>query len=345
MKAGILFSNNNVKYVDMDMPEITDDSVRIKVEAVGICGSDLPRVFKHGARTYPMVLGHEFSGVIEGIGKNVESLHVGDHVVGIPLIPCFNCDDCIRGNYSLCKHYSFIGSRQQGAMAEYVVVPKTNVIKIDKSIPFDTAAMFEPSTVALHGIFLNKFLPDKTAVILGGGTIGLFVLQWLKILNAKKIVIVGRNKSRLTLSEKFGADQVISILDENYYDSFDIEGYDYVFETAGSTDTMQLAFRLAANKANICFIGTPTKELVFSPEIWEQMNRKEFNLTGSWMSYSTPFPGKEWEMTAEHFKLGDLKIDEKMFHAKYPLKNIDKAFDEFSKPNNDVIGKIIIYNE
>ena len=83
----------------------------------------------------------------------------------------------------------------------------------------------------------------------------------------------------------------------------------YVYETAGSAPTSYMAFELAANKANVCFIGTPTKDLTFSPKLWEQMNRKEFKLTGSWMSYSAPFPGKEWELTAHYFKTGQLKFD------------------------------------
>ncbi len=93
-------------------------------------------------------------------------------------------------------------------------------------------------------------------------------------------------------------------------------GFDYVYETAGNTITMKMAFELAANKANVCFIGTPVKELTFTVTEWENINRKEFNLTGSWMSYSAPFPGKEWDLAAHYFKTGELKFDDSFVFKK-----------------------------
>ena len=121
-------------------------------------------------------------------------------------------------------------------------------------------------------------------------------------------------------------------------------GYDYVFETAGNTITMKMAFKLAANKANVCFVGTPVKDLSFTVEEWENMNRKEFNLTGSWMSYSAPFPGKEWELTAHYFKTGDLKFDESFVFRKMPLSRIAEAFEMYKVPGT-VKGKILIDSE
>ena len=93
------------------------------------------------------MLGHEFSGDVIEVGEGVTKLKVGDTVSGAPLLPCMKCDDCQNGNFSLCKHYSFIGSREQGSFAEYVVLPEQNAVKYDSSIPYEQAAMFEPSTV------------------------------------------------------------------------------------------------------------------------------------------------------------------------------------------------------
>ena len=121
-------------------------------------------------------------------------------------------------------------------------------------------------------------------------------------------------------------------------------GFGYVFETAGVDITMKLAFELAGNKAQICFIGTPTKELVFDPKLFEQMNRKEFVLTGSWMSYSAPFPGKEWELTAHFFRTGQLKYDEAMIFKKFPLSQAAEAFAMYKTPGA-VKGKILLVND
>ena len=104
------------------------------------------------------------------------------------------------------------------------------------------------------------------------------------------------------------------------------------------------AFELAANKAGVCFVGTPTKELSFSVKEWENMNRKEFTLTGSWMSYSAPFPGEEWELTAHYFKTGQLKFDESFIYKKFPLSQSAEAFHLFEIPG-EVTGKILIDSE
>ena len=120
--------------------------------------------------------------------------------------------------------------------------------------------------------------------------------------------------------------------------------YDYVYETAGNTVTIKMAFSLAANKAGVCMIGTPTKELSFGVEAWENINRKEFMLTGSWMSYSAPFPGREWDLTAHYFQTGQLRFDESLIFKKVPLAKIDEAFELYKKPGA-VKGKILVDSE
>ena len=107
---------------------------------------------------------------------------------------------------------------------------------------------------------------------------------------------------------------------------------------------MRMAFELAANKAHVCFIGTPHVDLTFTPAQWENMNRKEFKLTGSWMSYSAPFPGKEWEMTAHYLSTGQLKIVEDFVYKKIPMSQAQEAFQMFKTPGL-VSGKILLVNE
>ena len=104
---------------------------------------------------------------------------------------------------------------------------------------------------------------------------------------------------------------------------------------------MKLAFELAGNKASVCYIGTPTKDLVFTPKLLENMLRKEFKLTGSWMSYSAAFPGKEWELTAHYFATGDLRFDENLIFKKLPMCEISKGFEMYKTPGF-VKGKILL---
>jgi len=250
------------------------------------------------------------------------------------------CEDCQKGNYSLCKHYSFIGSREQGRFAEFLKIPVKNAVKFDQAIPYDQAAFFEPSTVALHGLRVNCYKGGEDVAILGGGTIGIFMTQWAKIYGAKSVTVFDIARERLDICKQFGADYAV---DPNN-DEVEKNKYGYVFETAGITDTMRLSFEIAANKAHICFVGAPTRELAFSPELFEKMNRKEFTLTGSWMSYSAPFPGDEWTLTAHCFKTGQLIFDDCLVFKKYPMSAAAEAFRMFKTPGA-VKGKILLYNE
>ncbi len=348
MKAAVLYGNEDLRYTDWETPVCGKNEVKVRVRATGICGSDVPRVLHNGAHFYPVVLGHEFSGDVVETGEEVKSIKVGDTVSGAPLLPCMECVDCKKGDYSLCKHYSFIGSRQQGSFADYVVIPEINAVKYDSSVPYEQAAMFEPSTVALHGLLHAGYKGGGTVAVLGMGTIGIFTLQWAKILGAEKTVAFDIDNSRLELAKRMGADETVNTLEPDYKDkALEItsgRGFDAVFESAGSPVTMKMAFALAGNKAKLCFIGTPHNDMTFTPAEWENMNRKEFTLTGSWMSYSAPFPGIEWKMTAKYLGTGELKFAPSFIYKTFPMSEAAKAFELYKNPSQ-VHGKIMLINE
>ena len=348
MKAAVVVANEDVQYQEIEEPKVTKGTVKIRVRYSGICGSDIPRVLNHGVHFYPIVLGHEFSGDVVEVGEGVTKVKVGDRVSGAPLLPCMKCDDCQQGNFSLCKHYSFIGSRQQGSNADYVVVPEQNAVPFESSVPYEQGAMFEPATVAIHGVFQNDYHSGEYVAILGGGTVGMFTMQWTKIFGSKKVVVFDISEERLELAKRLGADEVINTKEEGYMEKAMAitggKGYGFVFETAGQVPTMHMAFELAANKAHVCFIGTPHENLTFTPAQWENMNRKEFKLTGSWMSYSAPYPGREWDLTAHYFATGQLKFDPGFIYKKIPMSQAQEAFQLFKTPGL-VKGKILLSNE
>ena len=208
--------------------------------------------------------------------------------------------------------------------------------------------MFEPSTVALHGVLCNDYKGGDYVAVLGGGTIGMFTMQWTKIFGSKKVVVFDISEERLEMAKRLGADDVVNTLEDGFMEKAKAitegKGYAYVFETAGQPVTMRMGFELAANKACVCFIGTPHTDLTFTPSMWENMNRKEFRLTGSWMSYSAPFPGKEWELTAHYFATGQLKFDPAFVFRKFPMSQAQEAFDLYKNPA-DVKGKILLMND
>ena len=344
MKAVVLEANEKLTYKEIPTPEVQPGTVRVRVAVCGICGSDVPRVFDHAAHNYPIVLGHEFSGTIDAIGEGVSGLEVGMHVVAAPLIPCHECPDCERGDYSLCGHYSFIGSRQQGAMADYVVVPAKNIVPISKELSFEQAATIEPATVAIHGLRLARFTAGKSVAVIGCGIIGLYAVQWAKLLGASSVVAIGRGDTGLNAAKELGADQALStksLTDEEFVKQLGGTKFDYVLECSGATQTLRLALQIVAKKGTVCMVGTPKKELSFTPAVWENINRKECWVTGAWMSYSAPFPGDEWRMSVAYMESGELRIVPGMVHGVYPMEQTAQAFADIRQ---GVSGRCLLAN-
>ena len=139
MKALKLYAPGDLRLEETPIPTIGAEDVLVQVEAVGVCGSDIPRILSYGAYHPGLTMGHEFSGVVSRIGEQVDQWGIGQRVVAAPLIPCFNCQACEKGHYSLCSDYDYLGSRTDGAMAEFIRVPARNLLELADNIPFEAA--------------------------------------------------------------------------------------------------------------------------------------------------------------------------------------------------------------
>lgn len=239
MKAGVVHGREDIRYEEIERPKAGPGKVLVRVKYTGICGSDIPRVNGDACHYFPNVLGHEFSGTVEEVGEGVTTLKPGDRVAGVPLVPCMQCGDCQKGNYSLCRHYSFIGSREFGSFAQYVAVPERNAVRFDDAVSFEEGAFFEPATVALHGLRRVDYKGGRTVAVLGGGTIGMLTMQWAKIFGAKKTVVFDIVEERLDLAKRLGADCVINSGKEDFMDKVNAvtegRGFDYIYETPASS--------------------------------------------------------------------------------------------------------------
>lgn len=349
MKAGVVHAPFDIRCEEIEKPVPQPGEILIKVKYTGICGSDIPRVNGEASHFYPNVLGHEFSGVVEALGEGVTEFAPGDRVSGIPLLPCMACEDCQRGNYSLCKRYKFIGSSRFGSFAEYVAVPARNAVKFSEDVEFEKAAFFEPATIALHGLLRVPLSRRKEGRHTGRGQHRHADDAVGEDLRRGGAVRVRHRAGKAGGGAPSGRDPRRQHPRKGFHGSGQGDhragaGFDFVYETAGNTITMRMAFELAANRANVCFIGTPTRELSFSVKEWENINRKEFTLTGSWMSYSAPFPGEEWKLAAHFMGTGELKVEDSFIYKIVPLTQIADAFEEFRTPGQ-VKGKILIDSE
>jgi L-iditol 2-dehydrogenase len=344
MKAAVLYGQRDIQYTEVETPRPGAGELLVRMRATGVCGSDLPRVLGTGAHFYPIILGHEFSGEVVETGGQVTGVAVGDRIAGAPLVPCFHCDDCWNGNYSQCKNYTFIGSRIPGSWAEYVKLPARNAVKLPEGVSYEQGALFEPTTVALHGLFVMDFRGGTDVAVIGAGTIGLLALQCARILGARRIFAFDIEERRLELAKEYGADVCIhtgaSEFREAAREATHGRGFPMVIETGGVEFTEKLSLELAGNKGAVMFIGTPSKSISLAPREFEHINRKELTVRGSWMSYSAPFPGREWELAGVYFQEGKLRHRE-LIDRIVPLAEIGEAFKDLAIPGK-VSGKILL---
>ncbi len=322
---------------ELEKPQLKTDKVLIKVAYCGICGSDLPRYFEGGVHAFPQVLGHEFSGVIEAVGSEVTDFVKGDRVAVAPLIPCGTCEDCQKGEPAMCTHYSFIGSREQGAMADYISVPARNCIKVPASLSLKEAALLEPLTVAIHGIERVTLHAGVSVMVLGAGTIGLLTLLALRAKGVGNIIVVDLNEKKLTIAKTIGADHLVNPNDcslEEYFETHELP--EVVIETAGSAITQVQAVRFVQKKGKVSYVGTSTKEVVFTPNDFEKILRGELEITGSWMSYSAPFPGYEWTAGLRYMEKKEIDVNP-LITGVYSLEDQAIPFEEMRKKESEQV--------
>lgn len=338
MKALVIEAEDKFTYKDVPVPEIKDDEVLVKVRACGICGSDIPRVMNKGVHFYPIIVGHEFAGDVVKIGSSVKTAGVGQRVTAAPLIPCGTCPECQKGNPAMCTHYSFIGSRQDGAMAEYVAVPARNLVPIADSVSYEQGAAIEPITVALHGIERAGVMEGgKSALVYGCGTIGMLTIQCLKAKGIERVYAIDIDEHKLEIAKKLGAYEVINSGKVDVAEYFNEHGkVDFAFETAGVNFLQAQIIELVNKRGKVVYIGTAHGDVKLPAKSFEQILRSEIFVTGSWMSYSAPFPGSEWTAAAEYLAAGKIKTEELITH-RFKLSDGIKAFETLTDRKSGAI--------
>ncbi len=331
MKAVILENKGVMSYQDAPLPEPPAGHVLLEVKAVSICGSDISR-FAKGHRMYPLILGHECAGIITQVGAGVSPELIGQHAAIIPLIPDFTCEECERGLYSACHHYSFIGSRQAGGFAEYVEMPERNALILPDDLPFEAAALIEPSTVARHILDLGNFQAGQSAVVFGAGSIGLMIVQWLRILGAKQIIVTDVIPENLAIARKLGAHITLNPKEVDVKAEvmkLTGDGVDLAIEAAGVPQTLLGTIDVTRPRGTIVCGGNQPLDASLPLTFIENLMRKELHLVGCFMSYSAPFPGHEWTDTVEAIRSGQLDMDTMISHH-FPLAQAPQVFEQIA---------------
>ncbi len=265
MKALVLKEYNHFEIQDLPIPAHGDDEALIRVKACAICGSDVHGMDgSTGRRIPPIVMGHEASGVIEKVGKNVTGFKPGDRVTFDSTVFCGQCYFCRRGEINLCDNRRVLGVscgdyRLHGAFAEYVAVPGRILFHVGDKVSFEQAAMVEPLSVAFHALRRSEVALNRTAVVVGAGMIGLLVVQLLRAAGCGKIIAVDMVDAKLDMAKKFGAD--VGIRSDKSDAAKEIaaltggRGADLAFEVVGMTPTLQLALASVKKGGSVTLVG------------------------------------------------------------------------------------------
>ncbi|MDF2722609.1 MAG: adh 3, partial [Paenibacillus sp.] len=206
MKALVYEGPRTMNMREQPIPVLQADEVLIRIQYVGICGSELSGFLGHNSlRKPPLVMGHEFAGTIAQVGPNVSRLRLGDRVTANPLVTCGRCTYCRTGSSQLCRERQLVGAHRPGAFAEYVAIPERNVFQLQDGTSFEEGALAEPFACAVHVCSQLALAPTDKLAIYGAGPIGLLALQAARLYGVQEIVILDLNEARLDIAKQLGA--------------------------------------------------------------------------------------------------------------------------------------------
>ena len=265
MKALVLEEYRKLVYKEMPTPEITEKEVLIEVKACGICGSDVHGMDgRSGRRIPPLIMGHEASGIIVEKGDHVQDFSEGDRVTFDSTIYCGDCFYCRQGLINLCDNRRVLGVspkeyRQHGAFAEYVAVPEHILYRLPSGLSFEQAAMVEPVSIAFHGVALTPISLNDSALVIGAGMVGIFVIQALRAAGCGNIIAVDIERNKLQMAQKLGADYALQATQVNVAEEVgkltDNRGADLAFEVVGNSAAVNTAVASLRKGGTLTIIG------------------------------------------------------------------------------------------
>lgn len=320
MKAYVLYGVGDLRWEDVPVPEIGPGWALVKVLAAGVCSSDIPRIFEKGTYHFPTIPGHEFCGVVERVHDPKDEGWVGKRVGVYPLIPCKKCPSCERGEYETCGSYDYIGSRRDGAFAEYTAVPVWNLMELPDSVGDVEGAMLEPASVALHGVRKLGGLAGKSVCVVGTGAIGLLAGQWAKALGAESVAIKGRSAGKRELAERCGLAYITRAEG----------GFDCVIEAVGTPEAIWDSIGAVNPGGRLVLLGNPSGDILLPQDVYWRILRRQIAAAGSWNS-SFGGEGSDWETAVSSMAAGILR-GERLSPSVAAWKELPKALAQMRSP-------------
>lgn len=335
MKAVVLVSNNRLEVREMPTPEPGPQDVLIRVESCALCGTDVSLIAEPFPGQPPFgefIIGHEYAGVVVACGNTVDEFDVGDHVAVEAHLGCLRCRNCRVGDYSACLNYGkphkghrANGFTTNGGNAQFVVNHINTVHKVNRDISFDEASLITNLGCVLYGFeTLGGYIAGETVAVIGPGPLGLSAVQAARALGADKVILVGTRESRLEIGRKTGADRVIDARKDDGYEIIMEEtggmGADYIVESSGAEQAMDLAIRATKRMGKILLLGFPHDPL-----------RTDFHTLAINNKHIFTVRGEGWANTARAVSLlNRRKVDLRpLVTHTFPIDRITDAFDTF----------------
>ena len=333
-----LVAPEKILFEKTKIPLLGEKEVLIKVKICGVCGSDVHSYKgKHPFVHPPIVLGHEFSGVIHQIGTRVNSFSPGDRVIVEPNIVCGKCYNCLQGRYNICTNLKVVGCvGYDGAFAEYVAVSEKKVLRLPGNISFEEAALVEPVAVAVHAVRKAKQKINDVVVILGAGTIGLLVMQVAKLAGAGKVIVTDVLDYRLKKAGELGADRLVNPASQDLIkiiqEKYGRNEVDLIYDCVGIEETISQAIQIARKGIRIMVIGVPEERIEVDLSLIQD---RELEIVGSLM-----YVREDFKAAIDFIQKERLKVKPLVTHH-FKLKDVDKAFHLITEEKKEVLKVLI----
>lgn len=300
MRQAIMTAPGKIQFKDVPEPKPGPGQVLLSIKQIGICGSDIHvNHGKHPFTSYPVIQGHEFSGLVKAVGKDVQNIKSGAKATARPQIVCGKCRPCLRGDYNICDVLKVAGFQAPGVAGDLFLTTPDKIVILPESMTFLQGALVEPVAVAVHATGRISDLRDKNVLVLGAGTIGNLVAQTARCRGAKNILITDLSDFRLDIAKKCGisniSNPVSELLEVALTRVFGEQGFDIAFEAVGAEETMTSAINNIQKGGSIVVIGVFEKKPRIDMSI---VGDREISLIGTLM-YKHEDYRKAVELTAK----------------------------------------------
>ncbi|QRY69058.1 zinc-dependent alcohol dehydrogenase family protein [Ensifer sp. PDNC004] len=308
MKALRLEGIGQLRVAEVPKPLPGPDDLLVRVEACGICGTDRHLLHGEFPSSPPVTLGHEFCGIVEAVGSGVSDIAIGARITGDPNIACGTCPQCSAGRINLCRNLRAIGIHRDGGFAEYVVMPRKQAHEIPLSLDPVHGAFCEPLACCLHGVDMAGIRAGSSVVVLGGGVIGLLVVQLVRLAGTTTVILSTRQAAKRRLAEEVGATATVDPSSANIVEQIAGDtglvpgGVDVVIECAGVAETVWQSTRLARAGGTVVILGVMPKGETVEIEPFDILFR-ELRVLGSFIN---PFVHRR---AADLVATGAIEID------------------------------------